>query len=92
MYSATLYHMQGNRHKIREGTLVWSCTKISRNIYEGKVTHHGIKQLKTDRAIPNNKLDITICNNTKQSCLLIETALSGDKKCEPERSLEDFKI
>jgi len=35
---------------------------------------------------PNNKLDITIHNNTKQSCLLIETALLGYKKCEPERS------
>jgi hypothetical protein len=34
--------------------------------------------VQADRTIPNRKPDIIICDNVKGTCLLIDTALSGD--------------
>jgi len=40
------------------------------------------QQVQTDRTIPNNKPDITIRDNEKGTCMLIDVAISGDKKCD----------
>ena len=45
---------------------------------EGKVTMLWNQQGKTDRTIPNNKLDIIIRDKEKGTCLLIHIAISGD--------------
>ena len=58
--------------------------------YEGKVNPLWNQQVKADRAIPNNKPDITIHDYKKWSCLLIATALSGDKKCCEKESSSEF--
>ena len=34
----------------------------------------------TNRNIPNNKLDITICDNKQGTCMSIDVAIRGDKK------------
>jgi hypothetical protein len=41
--------------------------------------------MQTDRTIPNNKLDITIHDNEKETCILIDVEISGDK-CNKEIS------
>jgi enolase len=35
--------------------------------------------MQTDRTIPNNKPDITIRDNEKRTCMLIDVAISGDR-------------
>jgi len=35
--------------------------------------------VQTDRATPNNKSDIIICDNEKRTCMLIDVAISGDR-------------
>jgi hypothetical protein len=47
---------------------------------EGKVTILWNQQVQTDRSIPNNKPDIIIRDNEKGTCVLIDVAISGDKK------------
>jgi len=42
--------------------------------------------VQTDRTIPNNKPDRTIRDNGKGTFVLIDVAISGDKKCVQERS------
>jgi hypothetical protein len=34
----------------------------------------------SDRTVPNNKPDITICGNKKGTCMLIDAAISEDRK------------
>ena len=46
---------------------------------EGNVTILWNQQVQTDRAIPNNKRDIIICDNGKRTCMLIDVAISGDR-------------
>jgi len=49
------------------------------------------QQIKTDRTIPNNKPDIIIPDNEKETCMLIGVAISGDKnaiKKEAEKILK----
>ena len=46
--------------------------------HEGTVTILWNQQGRTDRTIPNNKLDIIIRDKGKGTCLLIPTAISGD--------------
>ena len=46
--------------------------------------------IQTDRTIPNNKPDITIRDNEKGTCMLIDVAISGDRnvvKMEAEKIL-----
>ena len=35
--------------------------------------------VRTDRNIPNNKPDITICDNKQGTCMLIDVAITGDR-------------
>jgi len=45
----------------------------------GKVTILWNQQIQTGRTIPNNKPDITIRDNEKGTCMLIEIAISGER-------------
>jgi hypothetical protein len=38
------------------------------------------QQVQTDRTIPNNEPDIIIRDNEKATCMLIDVAISGDRK------------
>ena len=49
------------------------------------------QQVQTDRTIPNNKPDIITRDNEKGTCMLIDTAISGDRiviKKEAEKILK----
>ena len=45
----------------------------------GKVTILWNQQVQTDRTIPNSKPDITIRDNEKGTCMLLDVAISGDR-------------
>jgi hypothetical protein len=45
----------------------------------GKVTIVWNQQVQTDRTIPNNKPDIIIRDKEKETCMLIDVAISGDR-------------
>jgi hypothetical protein len=47
---------------------------------EGTVTILWNQKVQTDRTIPNNKPDIIIRDNEKGTCMLIDVAISGDRK------------
>ena len=46
----------------------------------GKVTILWNQKVQPDRTIPNNKPDIIIGDNEKGTCILIDVAISGDRK------------
>ena len=46
----------------------------------GNVTILWNQQVQTDRTIPNNKPDIINRDNEKRTCMLIDVAISGDRK------------
>ena len=59
--------------------------------HEGKVTILWNQQVQTDRTIRNNKPDITIRNDKKGTCMLIDIAIPGDRnviKREAEKILK----
>jgi hypothetical protein len=63
----------------------------------GKVTILWNQQVQTDRTIPNNKPDITILDNEKRTCMLIDVAIPGDrnvikKKAEKISKYKDLAI
>jgi len=43
--------------------------------HEGKITIL-YQQVQTDRTVPNNKLDIIICDYKKGTCMLIDVSIS----------------
>jgi len=45
----------------------------------GNITILWNQQVQTDRIFPNNKPDITIRDNEKRTCMLIDVAISGDR-------------
>ena len=45
----------------------------------GKVTILWNEQIQTDRTGPNNKPDIIIRDNEKETCMLIGVSISGDR-------------
>jgi len=45
----------------------------------GKVTILWNQQIQTDRTIPSNKPDIIIRDNEKETCMLVDVAISGDR-------------
>ena len=47
--------------------------------YEGKVTILWNQQVRTDRTIPNTKVDIIIHDNKQGTCTLIGVAIPGDR-------------
>jgi hypothetical protein len=57
----------------------------------GKIAILWNQQVQTDRTIPSNKPDIIIRDNEKGTCMLIDTAISGDRnviKKEAEKILK----
>ena len=57
----------------------------------GNVTILWNQQVQNDRTIPNNTIDIIICDNEKRTCMLIDVAISGDRnviKKEAEKFLK----
>jgi hypothetical protein len=46
---------------------------------ESEVTISCDQQVQTDRTIHNNKPDIIIRDNEKETCMLIDVAISGEK-------------
>ena len=73
MCSTALKHEQGNWGNIRQ----WyeRLTKLVQKVTKGKVTILRNKQGKIDRTITNNKPGITIRDNEKGTCVLIDTAI-----------------
>ena len=47
--------------------------------HEGKVTMLWNQQVRTDRSIPNSKLDIIIRDNEGGTCMLIDVEIPGDR-------------
>ena len=47
--------------------------------HEGKVTILWNQQVRNDRTIPSNKPDITIRDNKRGTCMLIDNAIHGDR-------------
>jgi transposase len=63
----------------------------------GKVTILWNQQVQTDRTIPNNKPDIIIRDNGRETCMLTDVAISGDrnvilKKAEKILKYKDLTI
>ena len=59
--------------------------------HEGKVTILWNNQVRTDRAIPNNKLEIIIHDNKEGTCMEIDIPIPGDRnvlKKEAEKILK----
>jgi len=54
--------------------------KLVETSQEGKVTILWNQQVQTDRTIPNNKPDIIISDSGKGTYMLIDVAISGDRK------------
>ena len=60
-------------------------------IYEGKVIILWNQRVKTDRTIPNNKLDIIIRDNEKRNMCANRCCSFRRQKCGGERSRESSK-
>ena len=80
MCTATLQHMQGNRGTIRQKRWYELVPKSVETSQGDKVTILWNQQVQTDRTIPNNKPDVIIRDNEKGTCMLIDVAISGDRK------------
>jgi hypothetical protein len=70
--SGARQHTQGNRNGKKKKPLISACTEISRNKSRRQGNH-------TDRTILNNRPDITIRDNEKGTCMLIDVAISEDR-------------
>jgi hypothetical protein len=58
------------------------CNHVLKSVgtcHEGKVIILRNQQLRTDRTIANNKPDIIIRDNKKETCMLTDAAIPGDK-------------
>ena len=78
MCTTTLQHMQGNSGTIVQKHWYEHVPKSVETSQGGKVAILWNQQVQTDRTIPNNKLDIIICDNEKGTCMLIDVAIFGD--------------
>ena len=75
----TLQYIQGNRCKIGQKALVWTCAKISRN-KSRRQGNHIVESTSTNwQNYSQNKPDIIIHDNEKGTCMLTEIAISGDR-------------
>jgi len=71
--------MQGNRVKLDKKQCYEHVPKSVETSQEGKVTILWNQQVQTDGTIPNNKPHIIIRDNEKETCMLIDVAISGDR-------------
>jgi len=70
--------MQGNGGTIGQKQWYEHVPKSIETRQGGKVNILWNQQVQTDRTIPNNKPDI-IYDNEKGTCMLTDTAISGDR-------------
>jgi hypothetical protein len=83
--------MQGNRGKVGQKHLYEHVPKSIETSQGGKVTILWNQQVQTDRTITDNKPDIIIRDNEKETCVLIDVAIPGDRnvmKKEAEKILK----
>ena len=67
--------------------------KLAETSPKGNVTILCNQQVLTDRRIPNNKLDIIIHNDEKETCMYVNRCCNFRReKCDQERNREDPKI
>ena len=91
MCTTTLQHIQGNRGTIGQKHWYEHVPKSVETSQEGKVNILWYQQVRTDRTIHSNKLDIIILDNEKGTCVLIDVVISGDRnviKKEAEKILK----
>jgi hypothetical protein len=74
-----IQHMQGNGVKLDEEHWHEHVPKLVETNQEDKVTIFWNQQVKTHRSIPNKKPDITMHDDEKGTCMLIDIAISGDR-------------
>ena len=72
--------MQGSRGTIGQKHWYEHVPKSVETSQGGKVIILWNQQVQTDRSIPNNKPDIIIRYNEKGTSMLIDVAISGDRK------------
>ena len=72
--------MQDNRGTIGKKHWYEHVPKSVETIQGGKVTILWNPQVQTDRTVPNNKPDIIIRDNEKRTYMLLDVAISGDRK------------
>jgi hypothetical protein len=66
--------MQGNWGKTDKEPWYEHVPKLIETGYEGNVLIMWNQQVKTDKIIPNNKLDNIVHDNGKETCLVIDVA------------------
>jgi hypothetical protein len=71
--------MQGNRGTTGQKNWYEHVPKSVETTQGGKVTILWNQQVQTDRTIPSNKPDTIIRDNEKGTCMLTDTAISGDR-------------
>jgi len=84
--------MQGNRGTVGQNKYWYEHVPESVETSQGgKVTALWNQQIQTKRTIPNNKPEIITRDNEKETCVLIDVAISGDRnviKKEAEKILK----
>ena len=68
--------MTENRVKLDNEHWYDNVPKSVETSHKGKVTILWNQQVQTDKTIPNNKLDITIHDNKKKTCMLTLTLVT----------------
>jgi hypothetical protein len=71
--------MQRNRDELDKKHWYEHVPKSVVTTQGGKVTIMWNQQVQTDRTIPNNKPNIKIGDNEKGTCMLIDTAIPGER-------------
>ena len=71
--------IKGNRGTIGQNHRYEHVSKSVEKIQGCEVTILWNQQVQTDRTIPNNKPNITIRDNEKETCMLIDVAISRDR-------------
>jgi hypothetical protein len=71
--------MQGNRGTIRSKNWYEHVPKSGETSRGGKVNILWNQQIQTDRTIPNNKPDIVLHDYEKETCMLLDVAIPGDR-------------
>ena len=65
---------------------------MPKSVGQGKLTILWNQQVQSDRTIPNNKPDIIIRDNEKETCMLIDVVISGDRNVIKKEAEKILKI
>jgi hypothetical protein len=80
------------RVKLRKEHWYEHVPKSLETSHESKVTMLHNQQVNTDRRILNNKADIIIRDDEKETCVLMDACNFRRQKCDKYRSQENSKI